>query len=640
MKLKLSDISNTIFFVCLTLVLSLSVVHYSVKADDLVTVSYKVTYHQSEARQMLSLINEFRTGRTWYWNTDNVTKTTIAAGERTPLQLDAKLERAAMKRAAEIALFFQHTRPNETSCFSAFPEQCNVGENIAYGQGSADEVFVAWREDDKNYEGQGHRRNMLANGFTSIGIGCAEVNGIKYWAQAFGNTSIEQPETADDSPKIVNVDVKKKFIADTGIELETDADYDDKIVITGNKENTIKLKVGQILKIKQAVPYVQPILSQYLLPLSGVNVKGNSLNPDIVSLDEGGNIIPKAEGRGQIVYEVNYPMGASERRLNVEVERIDISKDEGIDIDIDTLSYGHFTGKPIEPTIKIEYTDELYKSVELEKNKDYKIEFKNNINASTGNNEAMAIITGLNGYKGKKELSFLIPPADADEFRIPKISNQKYTGKAICPRVDIKNDEGVALVEGKDYILSYEDNVEEGTATVHVEYNGNYSGSNDVYFLIVGEKGNSAKNNTKPKLDKKDDKKEQNKNKDKSNSTIETKNPVKPDKKTEIPDETVNSQKGDATQYKAATDKTTGNIKYKLISSSGTVILSLKQKKEVTYKIQYSTEKNMKKSAIINLKKVKTISEKFKKGKTYYIKVGEVKKGKIKWGKIKKLIIK
>ena len=178
MKLKLSDISNTIFFVCLTLVLSLSVVHYSVKADDLVTVSYKVTYHQSEARQMLSLINEFRTGRTWNWNTDNVTKTTIAAGERTPLQLDAKLERAAMKRAAEIALFFQHTRPNETSCFSAFPEQCNVGENIAYGQGSADEVFVAWREDDKNYEGQGHRRNMLANGFTSIGIGCAEVNGI------------------------------------------------------------------------------------------------------------------------------------------------------------------------------------------------------------------------------------------------------------------------------------------------------------------------------------------------------------------------------------------------------------------------------------------------------------------------------
>ena len=224
MKLKLSNISNTILFICLTLVLSLSVLSYSVKAADIVTVSYEVTYHQSEARQMLSLINEFRTSGTWYWNADNVSRTTIAAGERTPLQLDAKLERAAMKRAAEIALFFQHTRPDETSCFSTFPEQCNVGENIAYGQGSTDEVFVAWREDNENYEGQGHRRNMLANGFTSIGIGCAEVNGIKYWAQAFGNTSVEQPEAADDSKKIVNVDVKEKFIADAGIELETNKD--------------------------------------------------------------------------------------------------------------------------------------------------------------------------------------------------------------------------------------------------------------------------------------------------------------------------------------------------------------------------------------------------------------------------------
>lgn len=636
MKLKLNNISNTILFICLTLVLSLSVLPYSVKAADIVTVSYEVTYHQSEARQMLNLINEFRTSGTWYWNADNVSRTTIAAGERTPLQLDAKLERAAMKRAAEIALFFQHTRPDETSCFSTFPEQCNVGENIAYGQGSTDEVFVAWREDNKNYEGQGHRRNMLVNGFTSIGIGCAEVNGIKYWAQAFGNTSVEQPESADDSKKIVNVDVKEKFIADAGIELETDKDYDDKVVITSYKENTIKLKVGQILKIKKVVPYIKPIITQNMIPLSGVNIKGKSLNSDIVSLDEGGSIIPKAEGRGQIVYEVNYPMGLSERRLNVEVERIDISKDEGIDIDIDTLSYGQYTGKPIEPIIKIEYTDELYKSVELEKNKDYKIEFKNNINASTGNNEAVAIITGINGYKGKKELSFLIPPADADEFRIPKIPNQKYTGKAICPKVDIKNDDGMGLVEGKDYILSYEDNVEEGTATVHVEYRGNYSGSNDVYFLIVGEKGNAVKNNTKTGPDKKEGKKE--KNKDKSNSTIKT--PVKPDKKIKSPDETMNSKTGDTSQHKTAIDKTTVNTKYRLVSSSGTVILSLKQKKGVTYKIQYSTEKDMKKSAIINLKKAKTTSDKLKKGKTYYIKVGEVKNGKIKWGKIKKLIIK
>ena len=640
MKLKFNSINKAIYFICLIFTFSITVLLHTAKASDLVTVSYEVTYHQSEARQMLSLINAFRTGGTWYWNADNVTKTTIAAGERAPLQFDANLERTAMKRAAEIALLFEHTRPNETHCFTAFPEQCGVGENIAYGHESANEMFIAWREDDKNYEKQGHRRNMLANGFTSIGIGCAEVNGIKYWTQAFGNTSIEQLETADDSKKIVNVDIKEKFIADSGIELETNLDYDNKIVISGNKENTIKINAGKILKIKQIIPFIKSIFSKYAIPLAGVSIKEKSLNPDIVYLDEGGNIIPKAEGSGQIVYEVSYPMGTLEKRLNVEVERIDISKDEGIDITIDTLSYGSYTGKPIEPVLKIEYTDDLYNVVELKEGKDYKLEFKNNINASTENNETVAIITGINGYKGKKKISFLIPPADADEFTISKILNQKYTGKAICPKVNIKNDEGIVLAEGKDYSLSYEDNIETGTATVHVEYKGNYSGANDVYFLILEKEKTSAKNdnNKKIKHDKEEDKKEENKDKDKSSST--TKNSVKSEEKIKLPNEATNSQTENISKPSTVINKIVGNIKYQLISSNGKVLLSLKPKKGVIYKIQYSTDKNMKKSAIINLKKAKTLSDKFKKGKTYYIKVGEVTNGKIKWDKIKKLIIK
>ena len=290
--------------------------------------------------------------------------------------------------------------------------------------------------------------------------------------------------------------------------------------------------------------------------------------------------------------------------------------------------------------MKIEYTDDLYNVVELKEGKDYKLEFKNNINASTENNETVAIITGINGYKGKKKISFLIPPADADEFTISKILNQKYTGKAICPKVNIKNDEGIVLAEGKDYSLSYEDNIETGTATVHVEYKGNYSGANDVYFLILEKEKTSAKNdnNKKIKHDKEEDKKEENKDKDKSSST--TKNSVKSEEKIKLPNEATNSQTENISKPSTVINKIVGNIKYQLISSNGKVLLSLKPKKGVIYKIQYSTDKNMKKSAIINLKKAKTLSDKFKKGKTYYIKVGEVTNGKIKWDKIKKLIIK
>lgn len=641
MKLKLSDISNTIFFVCLTLVLSLSVVHYSVKADDLVTVSYEVTYHQSEARQMLSLINAFRTGGTWYWNADNVTKTTIAAGERAPLQLDPELEKIAMKRAAEIALLFHssHTRPNGEGCYTAGDF---VGENAAYGQRSQNEAFIAWCEDSEDYSGQGHRRNMLQKGYSHVGIGCAEVNGRKYWVQNFGNKSSGQVMgMADDSRKIVSVDVKRDFIMDTPLIVETNETYPyDSLLMLRDKEQTVKLKSGDIIKIKRMIPYIKLIYEQPPIPLTGVNVKGKSVAIDIVELDTEGNIVAKTEGKGQIIYEANYPMGVSEKRLNVEVERIDISKDEGVEIEIDTLSYGRYTGKPIEPVLKIEYTDDLYNVVELKEGKDYKLEFKNNINASTEKNEAIAIITGINGYKGKKELSFLIPPADADEFKISEISNQKYTGKAICPKVNIKNDEGIVLAEGKDYSLSYEDNIETGTATVHVEYKGNYSGANDVYFLILEKEKTSAKNdnNKKIKHDKEGDKKEENKDKDKSSST--TKNSVKSEEKIKLPNEATNSQTENISKPSTVINKIVGNIKYQLISSNGKVLLSLKPKNGVIYKIQYSTDKNMKKSAIINLKKAKTLSDKFKKGKTYYIKVGEFKKGKIKWGKIKKLIIK
>ena len=68
MKLKLRDISNVIFFICFMLIFRIYLLSDTAKASDLVTVSYEVTYHQSEARGMLSLINEFRTGGSWYWN--------------------------------------------------------------------------------------------------------------------------------------------------------------------------------------------------------------------------------------------------------------------------------------------------------------------------------------------------------------------------------------------------------------------------------------------------------------------------------------------------------------------------------------------------------------------------------------------
>ena len=176
-------------------------------AADIVEISLEVKYGQTEARKMLDMINSFRTGSdAWYWNESNTEK--IYKKNLSKLQYDYNLEAIAMQRAAEIAVSFSHTRPDGSSCFTAFSGSGNTsyGENIAYGYSSASSVFVAWREDDDKYSGQGHRRNMLDENFTQIGIGHAYVNGYHYWVQEFGNKASGAAKTpAEDGYKTVKI---------------------------------------------------------------------------------------------------------------------------------------------------------------------------------------------------------------------------------------------------------------------------------------------------------------------------------------------------------------------------------------------------------------------------------------------------
>lgn len=176
------------------------------------TLTFSVTYHQTEARSILSRINSLRTGSdAWYWNADNTEK--IICSDLDKLAYDYDLEKAAMQRAAELAVYYAHTRPNGESCFTAYSASY-AGENIAYGQTSASQVQTAWEEATEMYEGQGHRRNMLSSGYTAVGIGCAEYNGKKFWVQEFRKPTLSTSvTTANDSAKTVSVTVLDKLIS-------------------------------------------------------------------------------------------------------------------------------------------------------------------------------------------------------------------------------------------------------------------------------------------------------------------------------------------------------------------------------------------------------------------------------------------
>ena len=152
------------------------------------SIAFNVQFRQSEARQMIDMVNNFRTeGGVWYWNSDNQSKTYPSLQR---LQYDKDLENIAMQRAAELILGFSHTRPDGTSCFTATSNGISsYGENIAMGQRSSSEVMESWKETDYDYNGQGHRRNMLGGNYNCAGYACVEYNGWKLWVQEFGYRS-------------------------------------------------------------------------------------------------------------------------------------------------------------------------------------------------------------------------------------------------------------------------------------------------------------------------------------------------------------------------------------------------------------------------------------------------------------------
>lgn len=192
------------------------------EAADTVDVNVSVTYGQTEARRCLTYVNGLRQGSdAWYWESDNQTKTVCK--DLKPLVYSYDLERAAMQRAAEIALSFAHTRPDGSSCFSVYEEFGISGgakaENIAINySAAADRAFEQWEEADKNYSGQGHRRNMLSAACGYIGVGHAEVNGIHFWVQEFcsktGDTGMTE---VMNGPAEVKVNIQASAITDVSV---------------------------------------------------------------------------------------------------------------------------------------------------------------------------------------------------------------------------------------------------------------------------------------------------------------------------------------------------------------------------------------------------------------------------------------
>jgi len=104
-----------------------------------------------------------------------------AAEGLAPLSWSDGLAGAAAVRASEIAVVFDHTRPDGSSCYTV--SDLIWAENIACGQTTAAEVFNCWMNSP------GHRANIMAPDYTTMGLALnANGDGVYnyYWAQEFG----------------------------------------------------------------------------------------------------------------------------------------------------------------------------------------------------------------------------------------------------------------------------------------------------------------------------------------------------------------------------------------------------------------------------------------------------------------------
>ena len=363
------------------------------------TVSVTGTYKQSEARKVLDMINNFRqSSDAWQWTKDGVKEQLTGLGK---LTYDYGLEKIAMQRAAEIAVKFSHTRPNGQDCFSlTYNGIQSYGENIAYGQSSDEAAFIAFREDNEDYSGQGHRRNMLRAGYTSVGLAHFVVNGRDYYVQEFGYSN-----SGVGSTSAVNVSMT--------VEVETQ-DTSSKLSVSLGAYSGITISYsGQAPLPTVSLIETSASQQQTTIDSSKYSVSWASNKTSVVTIS-GSNLVAVGIGDAKLTATVKYGNQTLTADYNVTVKAADLSG----------LSFGSipdqtYHGSPIELSFDLSVN-----GIGLQKDKDYTISYQNN----NGPGTASFTITGKGNYTGSKTVTFKIVSDGSQAPQPTKIPTTPPTG--------------------------------------------------------------------------------------------------------------------------------------------------------------------------------------------------------------------
>ena len=420
-----------------------------------------VTYDQTGARSMLSMVNDFRTGPdAWYYKSNGSVYTCSGLSGYT---YDYNLEQIAMQRACEIAVCFDHVRPDGSSCFTA---TCNgtrsYGENIAAGTRSASATFTLWQETNSDYSGQGHRRAMLDSSFTAIGIAHVEYRGVHFWVQEFGYSNSGAAVTpVNDSTVDKTITVNQDY-ATLNTVLSSSS-----MTIYMDQDSVALPTVTANIKVEEGWGTAGIILdpSEYTLSWA-------ISDPNIATLS-GNNIIPLSPGSTTATATITYGNMTQQLNVTITVQQRSIVNATSSRIDNQT-----YTGSAIEPEFTLTLNGKT-----LVAGTDYTAVYSNNINAGIAGNSARITVTGIGKYTGTTYVYFTIIRRSIDEATLVPAEAPTYTGSDIPLEFTLTYG-GATLVANTDYQIYTTSLTNAGTYNITIYGRGNFAETKTVTFTI------------------------------------------------------------------------------------------------------------------------------------------------------------
>ena len=345
--------------------------------------------------------------------------------------------------------------------------------------------------------------NLLLVLKDSYGEHYAKEKGRRYYYQNLEYCIID--EIANET--YTGADIEPSIIVKSGTEfLERDVDYTINYLdnINAGTATIIINGIGDYTGKKETTFEILPAtysISRIDIPkIPNHAYTGESITPNLVLKD--GDIILTSGVDYYIGYLNNEDVGTATIRIsgtgrvnstgNVKytgtITRTFIIEPKDIsEVEISEVLNQTYRGESITSNVVIKDGDRILSEDQ------YSVKYTNNKNVGT----ATVVITGKGNYSGTRIVEFEILPRDISKVYFSeslernnptsRISNKIYSGEEICPNIAIFDPEiyNVELTKEKDYILSYSNNKNVGTAMVTIAGIGNYSGTKIIEFTIT-----------------------------------------------------------------------------------------------------------------------------------------------------------